>query len=84
MIIVIMAKIIFGQFLGSLCCLWPSLLVKNGGGGKKGQKVLNKMTQEQVRLGENFVQLFPVFQKTFSYWVCILKFAASTASLDIV
>ena len=37
-----------------------------GGGGKNGQKVPNEVTQELVRLAENFVQLFPVFQGTFS------------------
>ena len=56
--------IIFWQFL---CCLWPSLLIKNGGDGKSEQKVLKEMTQEIVRLGENFVQLFPVLQGTLSY-----------------
>lgn len=29
------------------------------------QILLEEMTQEIVRLGENFVQLFPVFQGTF-------------------
>ena len=58
--------IIFGQYICLLCCLWPSLLVKNGGGGTNEQIVLEEMTQEIVRLGENFVQLFPVFQGTFS------------------
>ena len=56
-ILIIMAKIIFGRFFGFLCCLWPSLLAKNGGGGKKGQKVLNEMTQEQVRVGVVFTPL---------------------------
>ena len=50
---------------GLLCCLWPSLLVKNGGGGTNEQIVLEEMTLEIVRLGENFVKLFPVFQGTF-------------------
>lgn len=59
--------IIFGQLFCLLCCLWLSLLVKNGGGGKSEQKVLKEMTQEIVRLGENFVQLFLVFQGTLSY-----------------
>ena len=59
--------IIFGQFFCLLCCLWPSLLVKNGGGSKSEQKVLKEMTEEIVRLGENFVQLSPVFQGTLSY-----------------
>ena len=41
--------------------------MKNGGDGKSEQKVLKEMTQEIVRLGENCVQLFPVFQGTLSY-----------------
>ena len=43
-----------------------------GGGGKNGQKVPNEVTQELVRLAENFVQLFPVFQGTFSLTESVL------------
>ena len=59
--------IIFGQLFCLLCCVWQSLLVKSSGGGKSEKKMLKEMTQEIDRLGENFVQLFPVFQGTFSY-----------------
>ena len=68
-----MAKIVFWLLVRSVAIIVGKEWWGGGGGGvKNGQKVPNEVTQELVRLAENFVQLFPVFQGTFSLTESVL------------